>query len=91
MIRGARVVSRRRMDVTGAHVTAATHGAVSSASVAWSPDGRLLAYDLGRTLHPVDGEPLVVSRPDGSGRRLVTPPCEFAVAPAWSPSGRSIA
>lgn len=79
------------MDVSGAHVTAVTHGAMSSASVAWSPNGRLLAYDLAKTLHPNQGAPLVVSRPDGSGRRLVTPPHEFAVAPAWSPSGRSIA
>ena len=37
------------MDVTGDNVTAVTHGAVSTASVAWSPDGQLLAYDLGQT------------------------------------------
>jgi dipeptidyl aminopeptidase/acylaminoacyl peptidase len=79
------------VDVRGGGATAVTRGAVSSASVAWSPDGRLLAYDLARTAHPNDGDPLVVSRPDGSHRRLVSGPHDFAVAPAWSPDGREIA
>ena len=57
------------MDVTGEHLIAVTHGAVSTASVAWSPDGRLLAYDLAQTAQPNRGAPLVVSRTDGSGRR----------------------
>jgi WD40-like Beta Propeller Repeat len=64
---------------------------VSTASVAWSPDGRLLAYDLRQTAHPNRGAPLVVSRTDGSGRRVISPRHGFAVAPAWSPDGRSIA
>ncbi|HEY7258750.1 MAG TPA: hypothetical protein VH459_06760 [Gaiellales bacterium] len=80
------------MDVTGGDLKAVTHGhAVTSASVAWSPDGRLLAYDVGRTGRPDLGATIVVSRPDGSNRRAVTPPDENAVAPAWSPDGRRIA
>ena len=80
------------MDVTGGDLTAVTHGhAVTSASVAWSPNGHLLAYDVGRTDRPDLGATIVVSRLDGSNRHAVTRGHENAVAPAWSPDGRRIA
>ena len=58
---------------------------------AWSPDGKRLAYDLGRTADLVRGTPIVVSRLDGSHRHVVSPPDAFAAAPSWSPDGRTIA
>jgi Tol biopolymer transport system component len=64
---------------------------VTSTSVAWSPDGRLLAYDLGRSAHPERGTPIVVSAPDGSHPHVVSPRRGFAVSPAWSPDGSRIA
>jgi Tol biopolymer transport system component len=79
------------MSAAGTGVVAVTHGRVSSRSVAWSPDGRLLAYDLGRPDAADAGAPLVVSRPDGSHLRTITPAKEYADAPAWSPDGRWIA
>jgi len=80
------------MSGTGDDVTEVTHGSdVTSASVAWSPDGRRLVYDLGGPAHIERGQPLVVSRADGSDAHVVTPPHGFAVAPAWSPDGRLIA
>jgi hypothetical protein len=79
------------MQATGDDVTMVTHGsAVTSTSVAWSPDGHLLAYDLGSAAHPERGTPLVVSRTDGSHRRIVTPRRTFAIAPSWSPDGSRI-
>jgi hypothetical protein len=80
------------MAGTGDDVREVTHGRdVSSASVAWSPDGHRLVYDLGRSAHPGRGQPLVVSRADGSDAHVITPPHGLAVAPAWSPDGRLIA
>ena len=88
--RGIAARSRPRADHVdhGDDVREVTHGRVTSASVAWSPDGQRLVYDLGRSAHPERGQPLVVSRVDGSDRHVITPPREFAVAPAWSPDGR---
>jgi dipeptidyl aminopeptidase/acylaminoacyl peptidase len=80
------------MSATGDNISEVTHGRdVTSASVAWSPNGRRLVYDLGRSAHPERGQPLVVSRADGSDAHVITPPHGFAVAPAWSPDGRLIA
>src|SRR4051812_30202118 len=79
------------MSGTGDDVREVTHGQVTSASVAWSPDGHRLVYDLGRSGHLERGQPLVVSRVDGSHPHVITPPHGFAVAPAWSPNGRLLA
>src|SRR5262245_11760729 len=54
---------------------------------AWSPDGRELAYVLGR------GGPnteIYVARSDGSGQRKLTHTPGLEVFPLWSPDGRKL-
>lgn len=56
---------------------------------AWSPDGRLLAFDA--ALSPVETRVALV-RADGTHRRLLPRPAPFvdAIAPAWLPGGERI-
>ena len=51
----------------------------SAADVAWSPDGRSLAFELPGKVQGVD---VYTIRSDGTGRRLVL---KNAYAPSWSP------
>jgi dipeptidyl aminopeptidase/acylaminoacyl peptidase len=50
--------------------------------VAWSPDGRRLAYSCGKIY--------TIAR-DGTDRRLVPTATRFAIAPTWSPDGTRLA
>lgn len=56
----------------------------SAAEIAWSPDGRSLAFELPGKVQGVD---LYTIRSDGSDRRLVL---KNAQAPAWSPDGERL-
>jgi dipeptidyl aminopeptidase/acylaminoacyl peptidase len=64
-------------------------GCVSPGSVAWSPDGRTLAYQCFSTRHA--RSEIFLMRQDGTGtRRLVTDLLHVG-SPTWSPDGRRIA
>jgi Tol biopolymer transport system component len=54
----------------------------------WSPAGDEIAFD-GRASGNVSR--IFVIHPDGSGKRLLTPPRLVAFGPAWSPNGRQLA
>ena len=64
-------------------------GRFSYDHIAWSPDGREVALEVG----DLDGDPLgvFVARRDGSGLRRVTPKGIYGEEPAWAPDGDSIA
>jgi Tol biopolymer transport system component len=51
--------------------------------LAWSPNGRLLAFP--------EGSRLATMRHDGAGLRLLPRPSQVGGAPAWSPDGRRLA
>ncbi len=54
----------------------------------WSPAGDEIAFDS-RASRNVSR--IFVIRPDGSGKRLLSPPRLFAFSPVWSPNGRQLA
>jgi len=69
-----------------------TFGCFTPNYLAWSPDGKLLAYtylDLAAT--PDGSERIYTIRPDGSGRRLVPTHTIAAVSPTWSPDSKRLA
>jgi Tol biopolymer transport system component/tRNA A-37 threonylcarbamoyl transferase component Bud32 len=57
-------------------------------NVAWSPDGRRIAYFIGGP----KGDSIVLAEPDGTGARIVftTSFGEHAHYPVWSPDGQSV-
>jgi len=67
--------------------------ASGSASPAWSPDGRLIAYSSSGEAVEEDQRDLeiYVMRADGSERRRLTNDRVLDMAPAWSPDGKRIA
>jgi TolB protein len=69
--------------VVGAHPRQITHDAGGAAHPDWSPDGRLVAYDVG-------GQRIAIANADGSGERFVTVEAS-AVDPSWSPDATRLA
>ncbi|MDX6513838.1 MAG: TolB protein [Gaiellaceae bacterium] len=64
--------------------------ALPGGEVAWSPDGRRIAYTVDDPVTP--GKRLFVAQADGSGARLLVPDAGMDGAqPAWSPDGTRIA
>ena len=69
-----------------------TFGCFTPSYLAWSPDGKLLAYacrDMG--VGPSRHGQIYTIRPDGTGRRLVPTHTVEALSPTWSPDGQRIA
>jgi TolB protein len=60
-----------------------------AANPAWSPDGKLIAYDYRRP--GFSSREIWVVRVDGSQPRLVTKLPAVSTLPSWSPDGRRIA
>jgi TolB protein len=60
-----------------------------AANPAWSPDGKLIAYDYRRP--GFNSREIWVARVDGSHARLVTRLPAVSTLPSWSPDGRRIA
>jgi Tol biopolymer transport system component len=71
------------------------HPLVSGASdqgLAWSPDGRQLAFTAGKERGRYDKTEIRIAAADGSGVRLLTRgPSHTASNPTWSPDGKRIA
>jgi Tol biopolymer transport system component len=59
---------------------------LSDGSPAWSPDGKLIAFDRGVR----DQEAIFVMNADGSGARQLTPWGLRAAQPDWSPDGKRV-
>lgn len=75
------------MSSTGAnqHLIRRTRGA----ELAWSPDGRLIAFD-GPWVRP-GCEPIATIRPDGSHLRALTSCRIGGESPSWAPDGQRLA
>jgi polyisoprenoid-binding protein YceI len=56
----------------------------------WSPDGRRIAYARAEPYQFSPPPSVHLARPDGSGRRDLTPG-QLSIQPDWSPDGRRIA
>jgi WD40 repeat protein len=60
------------------------------ADVAWSPDGRRLAYGCRNDFRPWAPARIFTIRSDGTDRRLLRTGMRTAFAPSWSPDGTQI-
>jgi TolB protein len=56
----------------------------------WSPTGSLISFERVAVEGVEDSWSIWVMRPDGSGRRRITPRGTFAHSPSWSPDGKRI-
>ena len=78
------------INADGSGLQNVTHTATTSFDLAWSPDGRQIAYielDV-----PEPSSPIYVVNADGTGKRRVTRPLAVdAGSPSWSPDGRTLA
>lgn len=63
-----------------------SHGATRDKNPAWSPDGKLIAFNTGEA-----PEQIWVARPDGTGHRKLSRGGAPDLQAAWSPDGRRIA
>ena len=78
------------VDSAGGPVRRLTRGlGGEAANPAWSPDGKLIAYDYRRP--GFDSREIWVVRVDGTRPRLVTKLPAVSTLPSWSPDGRRLA
>ena len=73
---------------TGRGLRRLTHNEVFDSDPAWSPDGRMIAYDKGDGLH---SDIYVMSAQGKQQHQLTRKRGEDAASPAWSPNGHTIA
>jgi TolB protein len=78
-----------RIPASGGTARRVGKGLGSAADPAFSPDGKLIAYDYRAPGGPV--REIYVMNADGTGRRQVTKLGSVSGLPAWSPDGRRIA
>ena len=80
------------LNADGSGLTKVTDSVGMSGDPAWSPDGRLLAFEADRGDYPTK-QGIYVSRPDGSHLRRVSvlpPDAGFDAAARFSPDGRTL-
>ena len=92
-VHGGREIVVVHADGSDRHTFPRIPGRGDLGGIAWSPDGRKLAFDasdLGRPRKPTYADIYVVHA-DGSGVRQLTRTYEDDLDPVWSPNGRSLA
>jgi Tol biopolymer transport system component len=78
-----------RVRESGGAAARVGSGLGAAADPAYSPDGKLIAYDYRQPGSAV--KDVFVMRDDGTGARRVTDLRDVSTAPAWSPDGKTLA
>ena len=79
--------TRRRTILKREDLLRRGRGSLSNA--AWSPTGKLIAYDANKTGNGTSKRSLYVVRPNGSGKKPL-PSLSGGTEPEWSPNGRTL-
>jgi TolB protein len=77
------------VPASGARARRLVRGLGNAAAPAWSPNGKLVAYDYRRPGYSIRG--IWVAAVDGGRPRPVTRLGEVSARPSWSPDGRRLA
>jgi TolB protein len=78
-----------RVRASGGVATRVGSGLGASGDPAYSPDGRLIAYDYRRPGYSI--KEIYLMNADGSGIHRITDLGDVSTSPAWSPDGKTLA